>query len=93
MVSAGTCFVDPDGNDNNNGSFASRRQTIDRGVNVPDWNGLSVGGSLFIRDGDYHESFIGMGDWISVSGSAAIPVVIAAYDGEAPVIYGGFYIE
>lgn len=93
VVCAGTYHVAPDGNDNNDGSFASPWQTIDRGVNGPDWNGLSAGDSLFIRDGDYHEPFIGMGNWISVSGSAAAPVVITAYNGEAPVIYGGFYIK
>jgi parallel beta-helix repeat protein len=93
VVCAGTYHVAPDGNDNNDGSFASPWQTIDRGVNGPDWNGLSAGDSLLIRGGDYHEPFIGMGNWISVSGSAAAPVVITAYNGEAPVIYGGFYIE
>lgn len=92
-VCAATYYVAPDGDDDNDGSFSLPWQTIDRGVNGPDWNGLSAGDSLLIRDGDYHESFIGMGNWISVSGSADVPVVIAAYDGEMPVIYGGFYIE
>jgi parallel beta-helix repeat protein len=92
-VYAASYYVSSAGDDNNDGSLASPWQTIDRGINGPDWNGLTAADTLYIRDGDYHESFIGMGTWISVSGSAGAPVVITAYNGETPVIYGGFYIE
>lgn len=73
-------FVDSaSGDDRNNGSLKQPWKTIQHGVQQ-----LQPGYTLYIRKGIYHETI-----YLTKSGTAEAPIVIAAYPGELPVLDGG----
>lgn len=72
--------VDPaKGDDANDGSAARPWRTVQHGANR-----LRPGDTLLLRGGVYREKV-----FLTRSGTAAAPVVIAAYPGELPVLDGG----
>jgi hypothetical protein len=72
-------FVATDGSDSNSGSsLASPFRTIQRGANA-----LAAGDTLWVRAGTWRESVS-----ITKTGTAAAPIVIAAYGTEHPVLKG-----
>lgn len=72
-------FVASRGNDTNNGTIERPWKTIQHGVGR-----LKPGDTLYLRDGVYHETV-----YLTHSGTADAPIVIAAFPGELPVLDGG----
>ena len=73
-------YVDPvQGRDSNDGSLKAPWQTIQHGVHQ-----LKPGDTLYLRGGSYYEHV-----FLTRSGTAESPIVIAAYPGELPVLDGG----
>lgn len=73
-------YVDPGrGDDANDGSIARPWRTMQHGVRR-----LEPGDTLYLREGVYHEKV-----YLTRSGTAEAPIVIAAYPGELPVLDGG----
>lgn len=71
--------VDPAGDDRNDGSETEPWRTVQHGVRQ-----LRPGDTLYLHGGVYHEHV-----YLTRSGTADKPVVIAAYPGEQPVLDGG----
>jgi hypothetical protein len=75
-----TYCVDPArGDDTNDGSIAKPWKTIQHGARR-----LKPGDTLYLRAGIYYETV-----YLTRSGTAESPIVIAAYPGELPVVDGG----
>lgn len=73
-------YVDPArGNDEDDGSVNKPWQTMQHGVRQ-----LKPGDTLYLREGIYYETV-----YLTRSGMAESPIVIAAYPGELPVLDGG----
>jgi hypothetical protein len=73
-------YVDPArGNDTNDGSKSRPWKTMQHGVRQ-----LKPGDTLYLRRGVYHETV-----YLTRSGTADAPIVIAAYPKELPVLDGG----
>lgn len=72
-------YVDPKrGNDTASGSIQQPWKTVQHGVRQ-----LKPGDTLYLRRGVYHETV-----YLTRSGTADAPIVIAAYPGELPIIDG-----
>ena len=73
-------YVAPNGNDANPGTQAQPLRTIQRAVDR-----AVAGTTIFLRQGTYHEIVK-----IDQSGTAAQPIILAAFQGERPVIDGQY---
>ncbi len=79
-ISSPAFYVDPvRGDDANDGSLANPWKTMQQGVLR-----LKPGDTLYLRAGVYYETV-----YLTRSGTAESPIVIAAYPGELPVLDGG----
>ena len=75
-----TYYVDPArGDDTHDGSIGKPWKTLQHGVRR-----LKPGDTLYLRGGIYYEKV-----YLTRSGTADSPIVIAAYPGELPVLDGG----
>ena len=78
-VDNSTFYVAPDGDDSNQGDLQNPWGTIGYGVSK-----LNAGDTLYIREGEYKETF----SLENSSGSEESPIVVSGYPGERPVING-----
>jgi len=73
-------YVHPSrGDDSNNGSMKKPWKSMQHAVRR-----LKPGDTLYLRDGVYHEKV-----YLTQSGTADAPIVIAAYPNELPILDGG----
>lgn len=81
-VAAEWC-VAPGGSDGAAGTVAAPFATLQRGVDA-----AQAGDTVWVRAGTYRQSVVG-----TRSGTAASPILIAAWPGEAPVVKGSLVVD